>query len=354
MTTTSPNFACHASLAAFSFLIFICVAQAQQAPITVADTKQQLSPGKTPGTYAFSYSGTVAFTQEPAFPVSVGIQDYGHKTVLQIPVNDSNPFTISADLAPGGYWIESSVAPDKTHLYWGSQLDQVFIDPTGLETIHNFQSVLLHQKMITVLSPDPKGTSTITEKRPLLTWQALPGAVNYNVYWLVEDAPQVVSAHGSGETNETQFRLTEDTIPNRRYEWGVDARGKNGEQLGYWAAAYFFTPGGKEAFAKAPALVERPSKGTPYLGISPIKLFGGPGMALGITINSVGAGSPALKAGLQPHDLLTSFNGRSLENISLPDFVNLIRAQAVGTVVTIEFVRQGVKKSVPVTVEAMP
>ena len=77
-------------------------------------------------------------------------------------------------------------------------------------------------------------------------------------------------------------------------------------------------------------------------------------MAPGITINSVGAGSPALKAGLQPHDLLTSFNGKSLDNISLPDFVNLIRARAVGTVVTIEFVRQGVKKSVPVTVEAMP
>jgi S1-C subfamily serine protease len=64
--------------------------------------------------------------------------------------------------------------------------------------------------------------------------------------------------------------------------------------------------------------------------------------------------SPALKAGLQANDLLTSFNGRSLENISLPDFVNLIRAQAVGTVVTIEFVRQGVKKTVPLTVEVMP
>jgi hypothetical protein len=333
---------------------FTCPAQAQPGPFDSGGVTHQLPPGKTPGTYAFSYTGTVAFSQEPAFPVTVAVTDFKHTPFLKIPVNDSNPFTISADLPPGGYWLESSVAPAKDALYWSSQLDQVFIDPSGMETIHSMSGVLLHQKKITVLSPNWKGTETLTEKRPLLVWQPLPGAAAYEVRWLEEPAPQVISTSGGGHTDATQFRMTEDTIPNRRYEWSVMALDVTGWQIGYWSAAYFYTPGGKETFAKFPDLSMRPPKGTPYLGLMPFKFSGISNMSQGIFVQSIGAGSPALQAGLQPHDLLTSFNGKPLATVSQADFVSLVRAQPVGSVVAIEFLRQGVKKSVNVTVGALP
>jgi hypothetical protein len=343
---------CHGILAASLLLISSPGARAESSgPATGGE--QRLPPGKTPGTYAFSYQSTVAFTQEPAFPVTVEILDYAHQPVAQIPVKDSNLFQITADLAPGTYWITSSVAADKASVYWSSQLGKISIDAAGSATAQSFPEGLVHQKKITAVSP--QGRTTITEKRPLLQWLALPGAVEYKVYWLVEDSPQVVSARGNGRTGDTQFRLTEDAIPDRQYEWGVDAYGEGGKRLGYWSASYFFTPGGREAFAQAPEPASNPPKGTPRLGVVPIKLESrGPDSASGLTVEAVVPGSPALEAGLQPDDLLTSFNGKSLADLSVPDFIALIRSQTVGTVVTIEFVRQGVKKSVSVTIDAKP
>jgi len=315
-------------------------------------TKQQLQPGKNPGTFAYSYTGAVTFSQEPAFPVTVIISDYAHQKVASQPVTDSNSFTIQADLAPGGYWIQSCVAPDKAKVYWDAYLVRLFISPSGEAAVQVEPGS--HQKMMTVLSPDPKGTAIAVEKRPVLAWQPLPGTAKYQVNWFIEPAPNEVEGRGEGTTTNTEFALTEDTVPNRRYEWSVWASGPDGNPIGYWSAAYFFTPGGKETFAKLPDVPARPAKGSPYLGLAPDKLIGTTELSHGISVRSVGTGSPALKAGIEPNDLLTSFDGVSLDQVSERGFVELVRAKKVGDTVTIDLVRNGLKKSVTVTIGAMP
>jgi membrane-associated protease RseP (regulator of RpoE activity) len=238
-------------------------------------------------------------------------------------------------------------------VYWDSYLDQFFIDPSGIAKSRASSMALMHLKKMTVLSPDPKGTAVVADKRPTLVWQPLPGASSYQVYWLVEPAPHVVASQVHEHTTATRFQMTEDAIPDRRYEWGVMAFGPDGRQLGYWSAAYFYTPGGKEAFAKIPEMTS-PKKGTPYLGIVPLRPGGMPGHELGILVRSISAGSPALAAGLQPDDILTSFNGKPLAQATVVDFVNLVRAQTAGSVVALEYMRQGVKKSTKITVGTMP
>jgi S1-C subfamily serine protease len=149
------------------------------------------------------------------------------------------------------------------------------------------------------------------------------------------------------------MRLPVDAVRERRYEWSVFAQDAQGEILGYWSAAYFYTPGGKEAFVKAGAQLHTGKKGTPYLGLSPVR-FDGTSLIQGITIRNVMANSPALDAGLQPLDVLTSFNGKPLDKTTVREFVEMIRAQPLGSVVKVEFLRNGEKKSANITVGAMP
>jgi len=338
------------------FGLFLCIAafssvvHAQQIS-NPFEKKEQLQPGKTAGTYVFSYSAAIEFSQEPAFPVNFTIADYAHKPVFQFPVNDSKTFTISTELAPGGYWINSRVLPDKATTYWDSSSVSLFVDQSGKATINEFPLGIRHLKKMTTLSPS--NASIVSDKRPLLRWTPLPGAVSYRVQWLEENAPFKVVSRGSGETKATELQITEDVIAERQYEWSVDAIGDKGQQIGYWSASYFFTPGGKEAFAKAPMLNPKPAKGTPYIGINPIKLLS-KDEPQGIRITSVGANSPAMKAGLQPEDMLISLDGKPLDAVSVTEFVNMIRSMGVRAEIAFEYIRQGEKKSVKVMVEGMP
>jgi hypothetical protein len=334
----------------------ISLAQANSLPAFEHET---LAPGKASGTFAFTYTGRVRFSQESAFPVTVEIADYAHKLVYRMTVSDSAPFTLSTDLSPGSYWIESEVAPEKDKIYWKAIGQQFFIDAKGDVNLsmHPDNHDLVHVKKLTVISPDPSGGTTVLDPRPLLKWQALPGAVRYQVNWLIEDAPFHVVGHGSGGTDATEFRLNEDTIPNRQYEWSVWAFGPGVEgQLGYWSAAYFFSPGGKEAFLKGPKGPVSAMKGMPYIGIVPLRLLGSGSLSKpeGITVHGVEGNSPAMKAGLQPNDVLTSFNGKSLADASEADFVEMVRALPIGARVPVEYLRDGKTQTAEISIEAAP
>ena len=74
----------------------------------------------------------------------------------------------------------------------------------------------------------------------------------------------------------------------------------------------------------------------------------------GLSVVNVSAQSPAMKAGLQAGDTVTSFNGRSLDKTSVPEFIGMVASKAVGSVVHVEILRQGVKRSFDVTIEARP
>jgi S1-C subfamily serine protease len=137
------------------------------------------------------------------------------------------------------------------------------------------------------------------------------------------------------------------------YEWTVLADDQAG-QVGYYPTAYFYTEGGAEVFHKLLETYPAKSRGLPYLGFIPRKLVAEPGMPAGILVDNVGAGTPALQAGIVPGDILTKFNGNRLDHVSVVDYLKMIRAKKVGDEVTLELVQHGKIKSVGATVGAIP
>jgi hypothetical protein len=300
---------------------------------------QQLPPGGQPGTFAFTYSGQVSFTQEPAFPVIVSIQTLLHRAVAKIRVKDAVPFTISANLPPGTYTIDSEMVPEKSKFYWPAFGQNFILDPQGVVTYLPGSGPLVHQKIVWLLEPDPEETATIRDPRPLLKWKPLTGADHYKAVWLVNDPngerPQ--NGFNSGDIAATEFRLPDDVTPGRRYDWSVVAFGPDNQEVGYGPPARFLTPSAQPE--------------TPFLGIVPAA--DPPGLG-GITIQEITPDSPAAHAGLLPEDVLTQFNGHPLEKVSTSQLADLIRQAPVGSVVAVEFMRKGVKGSVSVTLGGRP
>ena len=74
--------------------------------------------------------------------------------------------------------------------------------------------------------------------------------------------------------------------------------------------------------------------------------------AKGALVAKVSPGSPAAAAGIQPSDVIVSFNGEPIENMrSLP---RAVAATAIGKSVSVELVRKGETKSYSVTIGRLP
>ena len=67
----------------------------------------------------------------------------------------------------------------------------------------------------------------------------------------------------------------------------------------------------------------------------------------GALVSSVTAGSAAAKAGLQQGDVVTSVDGKAIDDAN--DLVAAVQAGTVGQKMTIEYTRNGAKKTVTVT-----
>ncbi len=93
------------------------------------------------------------------------------------------------------------------------------------------------------------------------------------------------------------------------------------------------------------SIPEYRAKGKPYMGIGIAKPPETPSATSIIKVQGILPGSPAMKAGLQPGDIITSFDGKPLDTVTIPDFIGMVAVKKVGDVVPIEFVRQGVKMS---------
>jgi putative serine protease PepD len=80
----------------------------------------------------------------------------------------------------------------------------------------------------------------------------------------------------------------------------------------------------------------------PALGVSVAEAEGG-----GALVSNVTAGSAAAKAGLQQGDVITSVNGKAVNDSD--DLVGIVQSASVGDKVTIVFTRNGAEKTVTAT-----
>jgi hypothetical protein len=314
---------------------------------------KQLSPGKQAGTFSFTYSGQVKPPEETVVPVTVTISGLDKRPVAQFNITNENPFTFSADLPPGSYIISGEAGSADGGKYWPMLAGRFFISRTGMANFSSPVRPLFVSQKIDILSP--KLGETVAGASPLLKWQPVDGAVEYRVSWSTPEADGRSDNTGaSGRISVPEFQMLDDLAPGKEYQWTVQARGSSGQRIGD-ANASFFTSGAQATSqAGGPNLCPDtvPSKpGDPYLGAS---LKQNPGTLPGLSVAGIAANSPAIKAGLEPNDVLTSFNGHRLKDVSVVEFVNLVHEVAPGRHVIVEYVRNGVATSVPVTIEAKP
>jgi serine protease Do len=72
----------------------------------------------------------------------------------------------------------------------------------------------------------------------------------------------------------------------------------------------------------------------------------------GVLISSVDPRGPAGKAGIQPYDVITEFNGKKIESVS--DLVNSVSDSAIGSKAKLKLMREGKTKNMEVTVAERP
>ena len=85
-----------------------------------------------------------------------------------------------------------------------------------------------------IISPVSK--SLVTEKRPTLRWESVPGADHYEVDWRNDKRDL-----GHERTTSPEFTFGKDIEPSMVYHWDVEAINKSGEKIAYYSEPSFKT-----------------------------------------------------------------------------------------------------------------
>ena len=72
----------------------------------------------------------------------------------------------------------------------------------------------------------------------------------------------------------------------------------------------------------------------------------------GLLVEQVIAESPAAHAGIPPHDVIVHVNAQEVPDPET--FLQLVGAAALGTTVDVEIIRDGQRRTIPVTLEKRP
>lgn len=329
-------------------------------------TPATLSPGEQAGTFVFSFSGRIKFTQEDAFPVHVILSTEGQTPVADIVVKNAGTFTIAANLVPGGYQIQSEMLSGKDAAYWDAVGPRFFINSSGGIRYVPTDDSLVHKKKLPILTPNPQHLTTTNRDNMLVRWAPLRGAERYHISWSEQELPHRTRIDtGSGDTRETEFPFQDAVHMNRRYEFSIYAFDSTGRVLGYSAPMYFYTVGAQKVTEPKVASTsssrstpqskpadpeERPAApkpAVPFFGVRPVPVPGG------IRVAGIGAQTPARKAGLQLDDIITNFNGTALAEVkSAEEFTKLVQMLPPGTRVIVEYYRKNERLVTEAVIEA--
>lgn len=207
------------------------------------DAAEPLPPGAKPGTYRFTFSDRVRFSREPAYPVRVEIRPAREiEPTHGVLVAKGEPFRLEADLAPGEYIIGSRI-PDNwpPRRYWDSTSLRLSIDESGHARLDEGRG-LLH--LLVMRSTSPDHMAVVEEKRPVLRWEPIEGAVRYGITSLIEEdlrTRKVIRYLDGAPMEGTEYAVEVDLAPGRVYEWSVAAVDASGEDFAYFSTGYFVT-----------------------------------------------------------------------------------------------------------------
>jgi hypothetical protein len=202
----------------------------------------QLAPSSQNGKFIYVHSGKIRFSADPQYPVYISIRKEVHDGLPPEPektitISSGDQYTIEADLEPGEYEIHSSFNPKDEYCsddgkYKGAFGGHIRIRKNGLSKTEE-QPIIYYLKM-RIIAPDNK--SFVTEKRPTLRWEPVPGAHHYKVNWRNDKRD-----FGHEITTSPEFTFGKDIEPSTVYKWEVEAFNKSGEKIAYYSQPSFRT-----------------------------------------------------------------------------------------------------------------
>ena len=229
---------------------------------------------------------------------------------------------------------------DHTARVWDGQSGQPISDP------------LRHDDSVSSADFSPDGTFVVTASADKTgrIWDILPPAGSQPPAWLADLAEAV-----GGESLSDSGSLA---VANNDNYFELKNRLSKASGNDFWskAGAWFFADRLTRTVSPQSTITipEYRAKGAPYMGFGIAKPLATPSATSIIRAQSILPDSPAMKAGLQPGDLLTSFDAKPLDRTTIPEFIGMVSVEPIGAVVPVEFMRQGVKMTVEVTIDAKP
>ncbi len=202
----------------------------------------KLAPSSQSGKFIYVHSGKIRFSADPQYPVYISIRKEVHdgpppEPEQTITISSGDQYTIEANLEPGEYEIHSSFNPkdeccSDDGKYKGAFGGHIRIRKNGQSKTEE-QPIVYYLKM-EIISPDNK--SLVTEKRPTLRWEPIPGADHYKVDWRNDKRE-----FGHERTIRPEFTFSKDIEPDTVYHWEVEAINKTGEKIAYYGESSFKT-----------------------------------------------------------------------------------------------------------------
>jgi hypothetical protein len=305
----------------------------------------QLPPGADPGSFHFVRKNVkVTFSMKPDFPVRLVAEDYAHLDVTSKLINSGAPFGFEIDLPPGTYTIRTKAHEKSDAPYWDSTGFQIHIDKGGM--VHyaeppEFSREFRHSRKIEIISPknmevlsgktvylgwhppkvlDPDWKRLIPDT--VVRWKPLPGVQHYMVELWPLDDPFHSESYGDGPQ---RYEIAGSKFCFPRDEWlrfgeadrlsisDVDPYGNYGDAGS--SGVVIMTPGAEE-YAKAHPSDSFP--GDEWIDARTEVRFA-QGLCFAddfphVEIGALGNG-PALNAGMQPDERLSSVNGTKISDL---------------------------------------
>lgn len=331
---------------------------------TESGTAKPLPPGKEKGTYAFTTTGRVIWHRTPPGQIQLRLCDFSGTEIHRTTVGGDGTFELNTDLPPGSYYLEADVEPRFTELYWPARGSSINIAKNGNASAGHDEFYLM-EKMEPL---GPLQDSVVSDSQPVLRWKAMPQAREYQLHVETWDVPtrRWVVLEQPFLTPLTYYQFDKPLKPNSIVRWHLFAINRFGDRFAGWKGARFFTPGGAESLERDLALGQpitaedqKLTTGKPWLGVSisstePLNDGFRPYYSenAGIYVHAVGNLSPAIRAGIQPGDVIMRYEGIRVRDVS--DLLQLVAYSSIGSEVELEINRAGQTKTIKVEVGPRP